>query len=56
MNIQDLKNKNLILFEAISGSRAFGLATGKFRYGYPWSLLFAERRFLWAELYSADFQ
>lgn len=27
MTIQDLKNKNLILFEAISGSRAFGLAT-----------------------------
>ncbi len=27
MNIQDLKNKNLILFEAISGSKAFGLAT-----------------------------
>lgn len=27
MNIQDLKNNNLILFEAISGSRAFGLAT-----------------------------
>ncbi|VFA44318.1 nucleotidyltransferase domain-containing protein [Chryseobacterium indologenes] len=25
MTIQDLKNKNLILFEAISGSRAFGL-------------------------------
>lgn len=27
MTIQDLKNKNLLLFEAISGSRAFGLAT-----------------------------
>lgn len=27
MTIQDLKNKKLILFEAISGSRAFGLAT-----------------------------
>lgn len=27
MTIQDLKNKDLILFEAISGSRAFGLAT-----------------------------
>lgn len=27
MTIQDLKNKNLILFEAISGSRSFGLAT-----------------------------
>jgi len=27
MTIQDLKNKSLILFEAISGSRAFGLAT-----------------------------
>jgi predicted nucleotidyltransferase len=27
MNIQDLKNNNLILLEAISGSRAFGLAT-----------------------------
>lgn len=27
MTIQDLKNKNLILLEAISGSRAFGLAT-----------------------------
>jgi len=27
MTIQDLKTKNLILFEAISGSRAFGLAT-----------------------------
>ncbi|REC47822.1 nucleotidyltransferase domain-containing protein [Chryseobacterium pennipullorum] len=27
MTIQHLKNKNLILFEAISGSRAFGLAT-----------------------------
>lgn len=27
MTIQDLKNKNLFLFEAISGSRAFGLAT-----------------------------
>ncbi|MGU3373798.1 nucleotidyltransferase domain-containing protein [Chryseobacterium sp. M5A1_1a] len=27
MIIQDLKDKNLILFEAISGSRAFGLAT-----------------------------
>lgn len=27
MTIQDLKDKNLILFEAISGSRAFGLAT-----------------------------
>ncbi|MCT2406749.1 nucleotidyltransferase domain-containing protein [Chryseobacterium antibioticum] len=29
MTIQTLKNKNLILFEAISGSRAFGLATEK---------------------------
>lgn len=27
MTIQDLKNKNLLLFEVISGSRAFGLAT-----------------------------
>lgn len=27
MTLQDLKDKNLILFEAISGSRAFGLAT-----------------------------
>lgn len=27
MTISDLKNKNLILFEAVSGSRAFGLAT-----------------------------
>lgn len=27
MTIQDLKSKNLILFEAISGSRSFGLAT-----------------------------
>ncbi|WP_353149983.1 nucleotidyltransferase domain-containing protein [Chryseobacterium sp.] len=27
MTIQDLKDKNLLLFEAISGSRAFGLAT-----------------------------
>jgi uncharacterized protein len=27
MTIQDLKNKNLILLEAISGSRSFGLAT-----------------------------
>lgn len=27
MTIQDLKNKKLLLFEAISGSRAFGLAT-----------------------------
>ncbi|SHF31208.1 nucleotidyltransferase domain-containing protein [Chryseobacterium takakiae] len=27
MTIQDIKAKNLILFEAISGSRAFGLAT-----------------------------
>lgn len=27
MTIQDLKNKSLILFESISGSRAFGLAT-----------------------------
>ncbi|TZF95239.1 nucleotidyltransferase [Chryseobacterium panacisoli] len=27
MTISDLKNKNLLLFEAISGSRAFGLAT-----------------------------
>lgn len=27
MTIQDLKIKNLILFEAISGSRSFGLAT-----------------------------
>lgn len=27
MTIQDLKNKNLLLFEAISGSRAFGLET-----------------------------
>lgn len=27
MTIQDLKNKNLILLETISGSRAFGLAT-----------------------------
>ncbi|MCJ7935230.1 MAG: nucleotidyltransferase domain-containing protein [Chryseobacterium sp.] len=27
MTIQDLKSNNLILFEAISGSRAFGLAT-----------------------------
>ncbi|WP_288435563.1 nucleotidyltransferase domain-containing protein [uncultured Chryseobacterium sp.] len=27
MTIQDLKNNNLLLFEAISGSRAFGLAT-----------------------------
>jgi uncharacterized protein len=27
MNIQDLKDKNLILFEAISGSKSFGLAT-----------------------------
>lgn len=27
MNIQNLKTQNLILFEAISGSRAFGLAT-----------------------------
>lgn len=27
MTIQHLKNKNLLLFEAISGSRAFGLAT-----------------------------
>ncbi|SMP23760.1 Predicted nucleotidyltransferase [Chryseobacterium profundimaris] len=27
MNIQNIKNNNLILFEAISGSRAFGLAT-----------------------------
>ncbi|WP_284464285.1 nucleotidyltransferase domain-containing protein [Chryseobacterium sp.] len=27
MTIQDLKDKNLILFETISGSRAFGLAT-----------------------------
>ncbi|MEE6128212.1 nucleotidyltransferase domain-containing protein [Chryseobacterium arthrosphaerae] len=27
MTIKDLKNKNLVLFEAISGSRAFGLAT-----------------------------
>lgn len=27
MTIHDLKNKNLLLFEAISGSRAFGLAT-----------------------------
>lgn len=27
MTIQNLKNKNLLLFEAISGSRAFGLAT-----------------------------
>jgi uncharacterized protein len=27
MIIQDIKNKNLILFEAISGSRSFGLAT-----------------------------
>lgn len=27
MTIQTLKNKNLILFEAISGSRSFGLAT-----------------------------
>ncbi|UMQ41838.1 nucleotidyltransferase domain-containing protein [Chryseobacterium sp. Y16C] len=27
MTIQDIKNKNLILFQAISGSRSFGLAT-----------------------------
>ncbi len=27
MIIEDLKNKNLILFQAISGSRSFGLAT-----------------------------
>ncbi|WMJ74062.1 nucleotidyltransferase domain-containing protein [Cytophagaceae bacterium ABcell3] len=27
MNIQDIKNQNLILLECISGSRAFGLAT-----------------------------
>lgn len=27
MTIQDIKAKNLILFEAISGSRSFGLAT-----------------------------
>lgn len=27
MTIQDLKNKNLLLFQAISGSRSFGLAT-----------------------------
>lgn len=27
MTIQDLKNQKLILFEAVSGSRAFGLAT-----------------------------
>ncbi|MGM5631103.1 nucleotidyltransferase domain-containing protein [Apibacter raozihei] len=27
MNIQDIKDKNLLLFEAISGSRAFGLDT-----------------------------
>lgn len=27
MTIQDLKSRNLILFQAISGSRSFGLAT-----------------------------
>ncbi len=27
MTIQTLKNKKLLLFEAISGSRSFGLAT-----------------------------
>lgn len=27
MNIQNLKSQNLILLQAISGSRAFGLAT-----------------------------
>ena len=46
MTIEELKANKLILFEVVSGSRAFGLATRKFGYRYTGCLLSAKDSFL----------